>query len=303
MAIRNTVSLKKLSLDSLLSILEQLDAYEREDRAIVPVGGARPDVAKSGPPRFDSNNTELKRISAEIARLAEEGRGLYQFVYPTPSPSTGPASFWRRLTGSRPGRSEQSAISRPTSADSARRAEEIRTKLAELLRRRMDLEPQMEASASTYKSEPARPPRMIEVSERQVTYRFPAAKVDRTRLVNEIERKRATQNRIDTTREKARAYDKKQREQVAVIRPKLRVELESDPFCPYCGRGLKHQDAHADHIHPVAFGGMSILQNLVFVCADCNMKKGVMTLRQFIRTFSLDEKAVYARLELRGKMI
>ena len=48
---------------------------------------------------------------------------------------------------------------------------------------------------------------------------------------------------------------------------------------------------------------MSILQNLVFVCADCNLKKGAMTLREFIKTFRLDEKTVYARLELRGKRI
>ena len=70
--------------------------------------------------------------------------------------------------------------------------------------------------------------------------------------------------------------------------------------CPYCSRGLGTQP-HADHIYPVAKGGLSTIANMVLVCAECNNKKAEHTLRAFIQLYNLDREAVEARLAELGK--
>ena len=75
--------------------------------------------------------------------------------------------------------------------------------------------------------------------------------------------------------------------------------------CPYCGGELGgfngESAAHFEHIHPVSKGGLSTIENTVFICAICNLKKSSMTLNAFILSTSLDRDAVFRRLSLLGK--
>jgi 5-methylcytosine-specific restriction endonuclease McrA len=80
----------------------------------------------------------------------------------------------------------------------------------------------------------------------------------------------------------------------------IRSQVPAGDSCPYCSRALDG-NAHMDHIHPVARGGLSQPDNLVMICADCNNKKADKTLREFIREFNLDRDLIEARLEQLSK--
>lgn len=75
--------------------------------------------------------------------------------------------------------------------------------------------------------------------------------------------------------------------------------------CPYCcgelGPFNGDNAAHLEHIHPVSKGGLSTIENTVFICSSCNSKKSNMTLNSFISNFSLERDAVFERLTLLGK--
>ena len=75
--------------------------------------------------------------------------------------------------------------------------------------------------------------------------------------------------------------------------------------CPYCGGDLGNfsgkNAAHFEHIHPVSKGGLSTIENTVFICANCNTNKTNMTLNAFIMKFSMDRDAIFERLHLLGK--
>lgn len=86
------------------------------------------------------------------------------------------------------------------------------------------------------------------------------------------------------------------RETAAQIRSKLR----RDHGCPYCG-GVLGIAPHADHIHPVRKGGLSTLENMVYVCAPCNSAKRDLTLNQFIDKHELNRELIIYRLRELGK--
>lgn len=75
--------------------------------------------------------------------------------------------------------------------------------------------------------------------------------------------------------------------------------------CPYCGGNLGTYSglgaAHFEHIHPVSKGGLSTIENTVFICAGCNANKSNLTLNAFISKFTFDRDAVFERLSLLGK--
>jgi 5-methylcytosine-specific restriction endonuclease McrA len=58
---------------------------------------------------------------------------------------------------------------------------------------------------------------------------------------------------------------------------------------------------HVDHIYPISKGGHSVETNMVKVCGDCNLKKGSLTLREFIAKYKLDRDAIERRLDELGK--
>lgn len=75
--------------------------------------------------------------------------------------------------------------------------------------------------------------------------------------------------------------------------------------CPYCNGVLGGFDGHGccelDHIHPVSKGGLSTVQNLVFICSDCNQKKRAQTLNQFIISEGLNRDGIFKVLAVLGK--
>jgi len=100
---------------------------------------------------------------------------------------------------------------------------------------------------------------------------------------------------------RAAAYDNKQRQQAKSVRNSLRKQLDELPYCPYCTSPLSLDAAHADHIYPLAKGGLSTKRNMVFICASCNSAKGHLTLRAFLKKTKFDEEMVHENLEQLGK--
>lgn len=70
--------------------------------------------------------------------------------------------------------------------------------------------------------------------------------------------------------------------------------------CPYCGGPLGEKPV-ADHIYPVARGGKSTHDNMVYVCNPCNRKKRDFPLTEFIHRYGLDISAVHQRLNKQKK--
>ena len=58
------------------------------------------------------------------------------------------------------------------------------------------------------------------------------------------------------------------------------AKAEYGGFCPYCNK--KIINGHIDHIIPVINGGTNYRDNLVYVCAPCNMEKGSKSLLEFM---------------------
>jgi 5-methylcytosine-specific restriction endonuclease McrA len=71
----------------------------------------------------------------------------------------------------------------------------------------------------------------------------------------------------------------------------LRRLLSRNHPCPYCS-GPLGPSPHADHIYPIHKGGRSTFANMVYICNDCNSKKGKMTLQQFIKKFKLNREQI-----------
>jgi hypothetical protein len=88
----------------------------------------------------------------------------------------------------------------------------------------------------------------------------------------------------------ASAYQDKTRELATSVKNALKKQLVSDE-CPYCGNSLGTVP-HADHIYPVAEGGLSTIQNMIYICKSCNMKKSDKTLRQFITENNMDREFI-----------
>lgn len=104
--------------------------------------------------------------------------------------------------------------------------------------------------------------------------------------------------RREAQRAKAAAYDDRVREDAEAVRRSLR----RDHPCPLCGQDLG-QNPHADHIHPVSQGGLSIYTNMVFVCETCNLSKGAATVLEFARRTNRDVQAIADRLRALGKRV
>lgn len=117
----------------------------------------------------------------------------------------------------------------------------------------------------------------------------------------EQNKRQRVQTNLEQTKAKAAAYENKQRELAKSVRTALQRQLKNNPCCPYCNLELSSKEPHADHIHPVVKGGLSTIGNMVFVCESCNVKKGTLTLRGFLKKMNYVEAEVYERLERMGK--
>lgn len=54
------------------------------------------------------------------------------------------------------------------------------------------------------------------------------------------------------------------------------VVARADRRCEYCRLSQAAQEAafHVDHIHPMAEGGETVLENLALACVSCSLRKG-----------------------------
>jgi hypothetical protein len=63
---------------------------------------------------------------------------------------------------------------------------------------------------------------------------------------------------------------------------RLKVYERDNYCCRYCQKQLTRFTATLDHVHPVAEGGDNSLGNLVTACLDCNSRKNVRPLGDFL---------------------
>ena len=82
----------------------------------------------------------------------------------------------------------------------------------------------------------------------------------------------------------------------------VKKRLKKSTTCPYCD-GPLGDIPHADHIHPVKHGGLSVEANMVYVCAPCNQQKADLTLREFARKTGRNRDEIERRLEQMGKRV
>jgi 5-methylcytosine-specific restriction endonuclease McrA len=96
------------------------------------------------------------------------------------------------------------------------------------------------------------------------------------------------------------AADNRTRGLAKKIKDDLRKQLSHLAECPYCGNHIG-DSPEADHIYPVASGGLSTPENLVYVCKSCNSKKSSLTLSMFVRKMGFDRNLIESRLDRLGK--
>jgi len=82
-------------------------------------------------------------------------------------------------------------------------------------------------------------------------------------------------------------------------------QLERYDACPYCELKFEssslNSNVQLDHIYPVSKGGHSVIENLVFICSECNSKKSDLTLAIFCSKVNLDRDKVTNNLLKLGK--
>lgn len=54
---------------------------------------------------------------------------------------------------------------------------------------------------------------------------------------------------------------------------KKTIYQKQNGICPICGKYYKYEQMHGDHIKPWSKGGLTEIDNLQMLCADCNSKK------------------------------
>lgn len=72
-------------------------------------------------------------------------------------------------------------------------------------------------------------------------------------------------------------------------------KLRMGDYCCYCGAEVPKEELTADHVFPRAKGGSNDLNNIIFVCKNCNSSKGkkellerfLLTRKKFPRPFVL----------------
>ena len=97
---------------------------------------------------------------------------------------------------------------------------------------------------------------------------------------------------------KAAAFDDEARQQARSIKSKITTQ----EFCPYCSRKVT-ETLHLDHIHPLSKGGLNVTENLVYCCANCNLKKSDKGVFQFCKEQGFDYEKVCNRLLMMGKHV
>lgn len=61
----------------------------------------------------------------------------------------------------------------------------------------------------------------------------------------------------------------------------LAYNLNKIKTCPYCGKPIRKKKLELDHMFPRDYGGVSITNNLIPCCSDCNSDKGNLNIYEY----------------------
>ena len=121
----------------------------------------------------------------------------------------------------------------------------------------------------------------------------------------ELKIEKEQQKDAETKRIKAlaAAHTGKTRQLATVVKNQIKKQIAVLRDCPYCGGGLG-ESPHADHIYPVAKGGLSTEDNMIYVCQKCNMQKRDKTLLEFVsENAKFDLSQVISNIKKLGKTV
>lgn len=135
----------------------------------------------------------------------------------------------------------------------------------------------------------------------------PAENRDQKRLESSLKRKETKRlsdikrtEKEKQTKAMAAAYAGKTRQLAQTIKRNIEHQRKLLSFCPYCNNSLGDKP-EADHIYPVAKGGLSTEKNMVYICSNCNSAKSDKTLRNFAKQKGLDIISIGHNLDILRK--
>lgn len=117
----------------------------------------------------------------------------------------------------------------------------------------------------------------------------------------ENRQKQREQDKLNSLKSRAAKNESEVRAQASKYRYLLDQQIAKWNGCPYCFKIMNSSDAQLDHIYPVAKGGKTAKENLVYVCSKCNRKKGKLTINKFISTHRLNQEKVFKVLRFHKK--
>jgi 5-methylcytosine-specific restriction endonuclease McrA len=126
------------------------------------------------------------------------------------------------------------------------------------------------------------------------------SKIKNAELKIEKEKQKEAENK--RIKALAAAHTGKTRQLATTIKSQLKQQTSLVSGCPYCGGSLG-ETPHADHIYPVARGGLSTADNMIYVCQRCNIKKSDKTVYEFVREAKLNLNQVLTNIEILGKRV
>jgi|LauGreDrversion4_1035100.scaffolds.fasta_scaffold92833_1 5-methylcytosine-specific restriction endonuclease McrA len=126
------------------------------------------------------------------------------------------------------------------------------------------------------------------------------SKIKNAELKIEKEKQKEAENK--RIKALAAAHTGKTRQLATNVKNQLKQQTSLISGCPYCGGSLG-ETPHADHIYPVARGGLSTADNMIYVCQRCNIKKSDKTVYEFVREAKLNLNQVLTNIEILGKRV
>ena len=126
-----------------------------------------------------------------------------------------------------------------------------------------------------------------------------------SKLRNELKLLKSLKPKLKEQEKSARikGYEDRARQGSSNLKKNLEYQLKLLNKCPYCRKEIAFETCHADHIYPIAKGGLTTKSNMVLVCEECNRSKSKSTLRQFAKKHSLNLDQIEKDLDLLGKDI
>ena len=104
-------------------------------------------------------------------------------------------------------------------------------------------------------------------------------------------------------RARLNAYENRARFGSQQLKTQELSQIEIPYQCPYCENFSEVSNLELDHIHPTSWGGLSMRQNVILVCNECNRRKSNTPLRRFAINYNLNYEEICNRLEALGKFV